>query len=443
MAAVVTPGPSRDGRRRTLFIVLLAIVAAGVSVALATVPRLLAHTPPRQTVTLWLTAGLGRVLKAMEVTIHDFQASQTEYGVDLTLVPEGTYLHAIDVAGRTGDLPCLMFVDGPTIAHFAWLGYLQPLDRFLSKELRDDFLPSVLAQGTYKDRLYALGVYDSGLGIFANRKYLRAARVRIPTLAQPWSVSEFESSLERLSAIPGVEYPLDLKINYGRGEFYTYAFSPMLQSSGGDLIDRRTYHSAKGVLNGPQSVAAMTRFQSWFRKGWANPHPTDDNAFISRKAALSWVGHWSYVRYADALGDDLVLLPLPDFGRGPKTGAGSWMFAIASSCRDPAGAWALLRYTLRTDKILQWTAIHPGVPARKSALAQSALHMPGGALNLYVQQSQRGWAVLRPITPAYATITAAFAEAVDDIIKGADVHHALTKAAQKIDEDIDAHRGYQ
>jgi len=433
-AAWVTPSPlTQRGRRRTLLIVWLAIAAVGVC-AHATGPP-----PQRSRVTLWLTAGLGRVLQAMELNIHDFQADQETYAVDLTLVPEGTYVHAIEVAGKTGDLPCLMFIDGPTVAHFAWLGYLQPIDHFLTKDLLDDYLPSVLAQGTYDHRLFALGIYDSGLGIFGNRKYLRAARVRIPTVDHPWTVAEFETALERLSTVPGVEHALDLKINYGRGEFYTYAFSPILQSSGGDLIDRRT-HRSKGMLDGPQSVAAMKRFQSWFRKGWADPHPPDDNGFISGKSALSWVGHWSYVRYADALGDNLVLLPLPDFGHGPKTAQGSWMFAISSGCRDPTGAWALLRYTVRRDKMLRFTHIHPGVPARKSALALSALHRPGGALNLYVQQALRGWPVLRPITPAYGTITTAFAEAVDNIVKGADVTDALSKAAEKIDEDMGAHR---
>jgi multiple sugar transport system substrate-binding protein len=225
--------------------------------------------------------------------------------------------------------------------------------------------------------------------------------------------------------------------------FYTFAFSPILQSSGGDLIDRHTYQTAKGVLDGPESVSAMKRMQRWFQKGWADPHPTDDNEFISGKAALSWVGHWSYPRYADALGVDLVLLPMPDFGHGPKTGAGAWMFSISSSCRNPDGAWALLRYSLRRDKILRWTTMHPGVPARKSALAQAPLYQRGGALNLYVQQTQRGWATPRPITPAYTTITLAFAEAVDDIIKGADVQGELTKAAERIDRDIRTHGGYQ
>ena len=65
--------------------------------------------------------------------------------------------------------------------------YLQPIDGFVPKELKDDFLPSIIAQGTYNGHLYTLGIYDSGLAIYANRKYLAAAGVRIPTVDQPWN----------------------------------------------------------------------------------------------------------------------------------------------------------------------------------------------------------------------------------------------------------------
>src|SRR5262249_31122022 len=155
---------------------------------------------------------------------------------DLTLVPEGTYADVVRVAGRTGDLPCLLALDGPTVPYFAWLGYLQPIDQFVTPALRKDLLPSILAESTYQNRLYGLGIYESGLAIFANRRHLRAAGVRQATVDRPWTAAEFETALEKLAALPDVAHALDLKLNYGRGEFFTYAFSPLLQSAGGDLI---------------------------------------------------------------------------------------------------------------------------------------------------------------------------------------------------------------
>ena len=39
------------------------------------------------------------------------------------------------------------------------------------------------------------------------------------------------------------------------GEWYPYAFSPLLQSFGGDIVDRSTYKSAEGALNSDAALA--------------------------------------------------------------------------------------------------------------------------------------------------------------------------------------------
>lgn len=88
------------------------------------------------------------------------------------------------------------------------------------------------------------------------------------------------------------------------------------------------------------------------------------------------------------------------------------------------------------------TNANGAVPARKSAIAQSDLYGADGALNLFVQQLEGGVAVPRPVTPAYPVITAAYAEAIQNIVTGADVKAALDKAVQKIDQDIEDNQGY-
>ena len=135
------------------------------------------------------------------------------------------------------------------------------------RRTQDELLPSIVRQGRYLDRLYGVGTFDSGLGLYARRSALEAAGVRIPTGPEDaWTGEEFVRVLESLAARDPDGMVLDLKLNYS-GEWFTYAFSPLLQSAGGDLIDRSDYQSAGGVLNGPQSVAAMQALQSWFTRG--------------------------------------------------------------------------------------------------------------------------------------------------------------------------------
>ncbi len=380
--------------------------------------------------------------EALAATVKDFEQAQDDYKIELVPIAGENYPDRITGSAQSGNLPCVLEFDGPYLYNFAWLGYLQPIDRFVSTEMKADFLPSIIAQGTFNGQLYSLGQFDSGLAIYGNRRYLEAAGIRIATFEEPWSLAEFEEALEKLTALPEVEQAIEMKINYGRGEWYPYGFSPILQSFGGDLIDRQTYQQASGVLDGPQSVEAMMHFQNWFKNGWASQPTTDDEFYVSQKVALSWVGHWMYNPYAEGLGQDLVLLPMPDFGYGPKTGMGSWSWGITSNCQDPVGAWAFIEYLLSPEEILRMTDANGAVPARRSALMRSKLYGETGPLRLFVQQLESDRAVPRPITPAYATISTAFAEAIENIVNGADVKAELTQAAQKVDQDIKDHQGY-
>ncbi|HHF08483.1 MAG TPA: ABC transporter substrate-binding protein, partial [Kosmotoga arenicorallina] len=65
----------------------------------------------------------------------------------------------------------------------------------------------------------------------------------------------------------------------------------------------------------------------------------------------------------------------------------------------------------------------------------------GGPLNIFVQQLE-SIAVPRPVTPAYPTITAAFAKALDNIINGSDIRKELDRAVKEINDDIEYNEGY-
>lgn len=393
-------------------------------------------------VTVWFHSGKGPERDTLNAQVKDFNAQQSQYKVVAEQLPEGTYNDQVQAAALAGDLPCLLDFDGPYIYNYVWSGFLQPIDRFVNSDLRADFLPSIIDQGTYNGKLYSLGTFDSGLAIYGNRAMLEEAGVRIPTgLDDAWSLQEFEDAMAKLTALPDVEYALDLKFNYGQGEWFTYGFSPILQGFGGDLIDRNGFQNAD-PLTSQASIDAMTHFQKWFQNGWTTATPAGDGDFaVNKVAALSWVGHWAYNDYAKALGNDLVLIPMPDFGTGPKTGMGSWNWGISNSCSTPEGAWAFLDYLIQPDQILRMTDANGAVPARQSAIDMSDLYGADGPLNLFVQQLQT-IAVPRPQTPAYPVITQAYAQAVANIANGADVTSELQKAADTIDQDIQDNRGY-
>lgn len=410
------------------------------------VPAAATEAPAAEPVSVevWFHSGKGEERDVLDAQVETFNTTRDDVQVEAVLLPEGSYNDQVNAAALAGDLPCLLDFDGPFLYNYAWSGYLIPLDNYVSDELRNDFLPSIIDQGTYGGKLYSLGTFDSGLAIWGNQAYLEEAGVRIPTgVDDPWDKAEFMDALEKLQALDEVEYAIDFKMNYGQGEWYTYGFSPILQSFGGDLIDRTDYQSADGVLNGPEAVEAMEFLQDLFEEGYAIPSPAgDDDFYVNKITALSWVGHWMWTPHSENLGDDVVLIPMPKLGEEAVTGMGSWNWGITSACENPDAAWEFLTFLISPEEILHMTNANGAVPARKSAIAQSELYAEGGPLNVFVQQLEGGVAVPRPVTPAYPVITETFAEAVQNIVTGADVKAELDKAVQNIDQDIEDNQGY-
>ena len=370
-----------------------------------------------------------------------FNRRQRAYRVEFIPSLRRDYANWVHREAANGTLPCVLDIDGPFLAEFAWPQYFQPIDRFVPRDMLNDFLPSIVAQGTYQGKLFSLGQFESGVVLWGNRRYLRAAGARIPTLQAPWTLAEFEQVLARLAALKDLAYPINFAFYNSRAdEFFSYGYAPILQGFGGDLIDRSTLRSTKGVLDGPRSVLALGHLKRWVEAGWttAADQPTD---LATGKVALSWNGHWAYRNALKALGDDLVLLPLPDFGQGIKTGMGSWGWAISSTCHAPAGAWAFLAELLSTVSILRMTNMNGAVPARRSALRRSPLYAPGGPLRLIAEQLELG-GVPRPVTPAYGALSTAFRTAVENTILGGDTQAELSRAAAIVDQHIATHHGY-
>ena len=400
-------------------------------------------TQAQTAVTLWIHAGPGPEANAYVAAAQAFNDKNKDIRLELVKLPEGSYSDQVNAAALARKLPCLLDFDGPNVYNYAWTKKIIALDAFPElAALKPDLLPSLLRQGTYNGKLYSLGQYDSGLAIWGNKTLLAKAGVRIPaTLRETWSLSEFEASLKKLKD-SGVATPLDMKFNYGVGEWFSYGFSPIVQSFGGDLIDRKGFKSAKGVINGEAALKALTTLQGWVKAGYVNAASKDDGDFVKGKAALSYVGHWTYKDYRKALGDALVLIPMPAFGAKAVTGAGSWNFGISADCKEPKAAAKVLSHLMSSAEILRVTEANGAMPGTNAALAQSKDYGAKGDLQVYVEQAREGVALVRPETPAYPAISTAFAEAVNNIVAGADVKKELDKAAKKIDQVIEDNNGY-
>lgn len=392
-------------------------------------------------VSLWYH-GAGNNVEADLINgiIGDFNASQSEYEVVIESFPQESYNDSIEAAALAGNLPCIIDVDGPVMPRWAWAGYLQPLP--IDETKIEKFLAGT--KGIWNETLYSVGLWDAAIALYGRQSTLTELGLRTPTLEEPWDKVEFMAAMDAAKASEKYEYAIDLGMAW-KGEWYPYAFGPFIQSFGGDMIDRSSYTTADGVLNGDAAMAFGEWWQNMFAGGYAPGTSQDgadrDTGFIEGKYAFSWNGNWAAVATMDGGVDDVVFLPAPDFGNGSTIGAASWQFGVSKTCESPEGAAAWIEFALQ-DKYL--AAFSDGIgliPSTTDAAAMTANYAPGGKLEVFFGLSE-AQALVRPVTPGYPVVAKVFEKALADIADGADVADTLDAAVDEIDADIEANKGY-
>jgi multiple sugar transport system substrate-binding protein len=388
-------------------------------------------------IVMWThSAGNEEELATIDEIIADFNASQDEYEVVQEAFPQGGYNEAVTAAAVSGDLPCLLDMDAPVVPDWAWAGYVAPLD--LPAEKTDPLLDST--KSYWNDELYAVGYFDVTVGMISRQSTLESHGIRVPTLEEPWTGAEFDAAMTALAESGEYQYPLDLGTGW-TGEWWSYAFSPLLQGFGGDLVDRETYLTAEGALNGPEAQAWGEWFQGLFESGYVDPQGSEGReAFLEGTAAITWDGTWS-VPAAMEVYDDVVVLPPPDFGAGTFSGAGSWQWGVSATCEDTEGAQAYLEFSLDPEYIARFSDRIGLIPASAEAAALSEDYSEGGDL-AFLYGFAEALAHERPVTPAYSVISSVFEKTAHDIMNGADVGEALDQAVAEIDANIESNDGY-
>ncbi|HBX79670.1 MAG: hypothetical protein WAV45_14875 [Propionibacteriaceae bacterium] len=396
---------------------------------------------------IWGHQGEQGEVTALQTAVSTFNSSQSDIKATLQLIPSADYTKTVS-ATKAADLPDVLEYDGPLMASFVYDGKLATVTGNVAQATVDNQSEATKAQNTYSDsKLYGVSMYDSGLGIYGNKKLLDAAGITYPKgIDDAWTADQFQAALAKLAPLDADKKVLDIKENYG-GEWPTYGYLPIVNSTG-NLVMKDG--KALGSLDSAPVVKAVQQFASW--RTYVDPN-SDDKAFVDGRVALSWVGHWNYNTYAKAIGSDLVVMPLPDFGAGTKSGQGSWAWGIGGGSKNQLAAGAFLDYLMNDTNVKAMSDSNAAPPGTKTVLSTSPLYKKGGPLQLFADQGTKTCGsnvptkacvdTPRPITPGYPVISQQFSQAFLNIYKGGDAQAELTKAAKAIDQNFTDNSGYK
>ena len=393
----------------------------------------------QETLSMWYHGAGNEVeSKIINQIIADFNAAQTDWKVELQSFPQAAYNDSVVAGALAGNLPDILDVDGPVMPNWAWAGYMQPLQ--IDEAKIANFLPG--PKGYWGGKLYSIGLWDAAVALVTRQSTLDELGLRTPTLDAPWTKDEFMAALDAAKAAGKWDFAFDPGMAW-TGEWYPYAFSPFLQSFGGDIVDRTTYKTAEGALNGDAAMAFGEWWQGLFTGGYAQAtqDPADrDSGFTSGKYAFSWNGNWAALNALSAF-DDVVFLPAPDFGAGPKIGAASWQFGVSATSKHPDGASAFIEFALQDKYLADFSNGIGLIPATKTAAAMTENYKDGGPMAVFFGLTE-AQALVRPVTPGYVVQAKVFEKALADIANGADVAATLDAATDEINADIEKNGGY-
>ncbi|PJM78519.1 extracellular solute-binding protein [Bifidobacterium scaligerum] len=397
-------------------------------------------------ITIWThTAGSEAELAGVQQIIDDYNASPDKKAtIKLQSFPQSSYNDSVISASSANNLPCLVDVDQPNTPYWAWANILDPLtDEALLKRTKD-LIPS--ATGKWNDKVYTVGYFDATVALFARKSVLKKLGIRIATVDKPWTKDEMDDALAKLKATGEWNYPFEIGTADNKSEWYAYAYAPILQSFGGDLVNRKDYQSADGVLNGKEGKA----FANWMRdlvaKGYISSKGGSDTAldFVNNKSGLLYGGIWSmstFQKYAKDY-DDIVVMPMTDFGHGSVTGGGSWTVGMTPTCPNKAAAQDYIRFSLQDKYIANMASAGMNIPTTKAAQQMVKPFAKGGDMQIFTEISEK-YVKMRPETPAYNFISTEFRKTIGDIMNGADVNTWLDKAVNHIDGNIQGADGYR
>lgn len=368
-----------------------------------------------------------------------FTAMEKELGITINdeYYPKDELDSKMQVAPVVGDAPDMIVADYLQIPSYYEAGLIASIEERMSSEIKDDLLQSVVNESTYDETMIATAQFDAGMALWANKSMLEDAGIRIPTsYKDAWDKEEFEDALAKLKA-NGVEYPIYIRQNKPSSLYFTYM--PILASFGGNYMNPET-GLTKGTLDSEETIAAYS-YISWLEEqGYINANCDYEDGFYGRKeSALALLGHWKYKDHVDNLGDDAIIIPIPDFGNGVYTCSGSTVWSMTTSAKENEvedEVWAVMEKSLSPEYINKITDFNGAIPSRKSVLDQKEELKEGGRLYLYREQLEAGISVLRPLTLAHMTIYTEMESTTADIIGGADASESLHNAAETIDEII-------
>jgi len=321
-----------------------------------------------------------------------------------------------------GVLPDVLRADIPWVPEFADQGALLALDQEMPdfEAIASTVFPGPLSTNKWKDHHYGLPLDTNTRVLFLNKAVMEKAGIT----ATPRTVADFEAAMAQIQEKLGKDV-----FGYAEGGTGGWNVLPWIWSMGGGITDEGLT-KASGILNGPGTVAAVTKLKDWLDKGWLSPSilgggTATSDQFGNGQSATVLEGPWMPAIFKNQFPDlqyDYALVPAGD--GGSQSVVGGEDIVVFDTVKDKAAALAFVRFMLSEPVQLAMGKVGQ-MPVLTSLAGNSEL-----PAFFPTFQEQLKTAQARTPSPSWPKIDEAIGNAVLKALRGdATVQAALDEAA--------------
>ncbi|MGB4337061.1 MAG: ABC transporter substrate-binding protein [Bacillota bacterium] len=342
------------------------LIAALLVLGLTIVPAGAAVT----TITFWQAGGDATTAPVMRQIIEKFEAANPDIKVEFQAIPWGEDPHTKFQAAIVGGTIADVFTVGDPFQHvLAPTGAIEPLDKYMSAEMRADFYPQFLERSVVDGQVYGLPWYGDCRSLLYRKDLLAEAGVPEPT--ESWTWDEFLTYAKKLTKDTDGDGVID-QYGFGTSARYASQFQMFVRQNGADFVDE-----TKNVATAtdPAVVEAMQFYVDLTRKhGVTPPGATNidlqeiQKMFAEGKVAMFIDASDTAVRFSKEpdLAGKLGVGLLPH-NKAHGSFAGADMVVMSSQSKNKEAAWKLLSWIVSRDAMLEYCKACGFSPVLKSA----------------------------------------------------------------------------
>lgn len=246
------------------------------------------------------------------------------------------------------------------------LGVVEPLDGFLSEQMRERFIPKTLRGAAYEGKLYGLPIAVSARALYCNTKLLADAGAKVPT---NWD-ELLDAARKCTNRDKGI-YGFGMQGAKTETDVYFYYF---LWANGGSILSE---DKSKATFNSPQGVEALQFMVDLIHKyKVTQPDPTAygredlQDLFKGGRLAMMITGPWFWGMLEKDVPDlEYELAPIPA-RKEQVTMAVTDNLIMFKSCADKQAAWRFIEFFYQPELRREWAQTFGMLPELKE-VAQS------------------------------------------------------------------------